>query len=477
MITMFRKYHNVHFVGIGGTGMSGIAEVLVNMGFKVSGSDLLLTDVTDHLAELGCQIQQGHSADYIEDANVVVYSSAVTPNNVELRAAHEQHITTIPRAEMLGELMRLKFGIAVAGTHGKTTTTSMAAEILSTAELDPTIIVGGCLQSLKSGGKLGLGSVLIAEADEFDRSFLKLYPDMAVITTLEPEHMDCYQDLEDIKDAFVEFANKVPFFGSVIMCLDEAEVNDIAPRIKRPVIPYGIDISEGLNARNLRFEQQHSVFTAYLGNEELGQIIINMPGTHNVKNALAAIAIGIEMDIDYSVIQQALKRFSGIQRRFDIKGEAQGILVIDDYGHHPTEINATLAAARRGWNRRIVAVFQPHLYTRTRDFAPEFGTVFLESDVLRVMDIYPARETPIDGITGELVVKAAQDAGHGDVKFCPTRDEILLELDRICQSKDMVITFGAGDVGQVATEYLRRLGGGHGTTSQGNPGTRIPRHN
>jgi UDP-N-acetylmuramate--alanine ligase len=457
--------------------MSGIAEVLVNMGFKVSGSDLMLTDVTDHLEELGCQIQQGHSPDNVGDAHVVVYSSAVTPNNVELRAAHEQHITTIPRAEMLGELMRLKFGIAVAGTHGKTTTTSMAAEILSAAELDPTIIVGGRLHSLKSGGKLGLGSVLIAEADEFDRSFLKLYPDLAVITTLESEHMDCYRDLEDIKDTFVEFANKVPFFGSVILCMDEPEVRAIAPRIKRPVVPYGLTVSEGLIAKDIRFEHQQSVFTAYLDDKELGSITVNMPGMHNVKNALAAMAIGIEMDIEFSRIQQALARFSGVHRRFEIKGEAQGILVVDDYGHHPTEINATLEAARRGWNRRIVAVFQPHLYSRTRDFAPDFGTVFLNSDVLLVMDIYAAREKLIEGVTGEMVVKAAKDAGHGNVKSCPTQQEVLDELERICQPNDMVITFGAGDVGELATEFFKRLGGGHDTTSPENISARIPGRN
>jgi len=474
MTRIFRKFHNIHFVGIGGAGMSGIAEVLVNMGFKVTGSDLQSTDVTTRLKSLKCEIFQGHNPDNVGDAHVVVFSSAVTPDNVELRAARERHIPTVPRAEMLGELMRLKFGIAVAGTHGKTTTTSMAAEILSTAGLDPTIIVGGLLRSLRTGGKLGLGPVLIAEADEFDRSFLKLFPDLAVITTLETEHLDCYRDLEDIKDTFVEFANKVPFFGSVILCLDEVEVSDIAPRIKRPVIPYGIKYGGGLTARDIRYDRDDSSFTAVLKGEELGRVTIHVPGEHNVKNSLAAIAVGLEMDIDFSTIRKALNHFSGVRRRFETIGEAQGILIVDDYGHHPTEIRATLRAARQGWNRRIVAVFQPHLYSRTRDFQREFGWIFLEADVLRVMDIYPAREKPIEGISGELVAIAAREAGHPDAAFCPSRQSVFDELRTVCREGDMVITFGAGDVGSVAKELFERLGGGSDSDILPDPGWRVP---
>jgi UDP-N-acetylmuramate--alanine ligase len=474
MIRVFRKFHNIHFVGIGGTGMSGIAEVLVNMGFQVTGSDLLATEVTEHLKSLGCQIFQGHDPDNIGQAQVVVYSSAVTPENVELRAARDKHIPIIPRAEMLGELMRLKFGIAVAGTHGKTTTTSMAAEILSAGGLDPTIIVGGRLRSMKSGAKMGLGPVLIAEADEFDRSFLKLFPDVAVITTLETEHLDCYRDLEDIKDTFVDFSNKVPFFGSVILCMDEPAIRDIEPRVKRPVVHYGLSISDGLSARNIQFERENSTFTAYYSGDELGQVQLQVPGIHNVRNSLAAIAVGLEMDIEFPVIQKALNRFSGVHRRFDIKGEAQGILVVDDYGHHPTEIRATLEAARQGWNRRIVAIFQPHLYSRTRDFHKEFGEVFLQADVLRVMEIYAARERPIEGVNGDMVSRAAREAGHPDAGFCPTHQEVLAELEKICKSGDMVITFGAGDVGNVANEFFKRLGGGNKESSSGIPDWRVP---
>jgi UDP-N-acetylmuramate--alanine ligase len=473
MIRVFRKFHNIHFVGIGGTGMSGIAEVLVNMGFQVTGSDLMSTEVTDHLKSLGCQIYLGHNPDYIGQTQVVVYSSAVSPENVELRAARDRHIPIIPRAEMLGELMRLKFGIAVAGTHGKTTTTSMAAEILSAGGLDPTIIVGGRLRSMKSGAKMGLGPVLIAEADEFDRSFLKLFPDVAVITTLETEHLDCYRDLEEIKDTFVEFANKVPFFGSVILCMDETEVRDLEPRIKRPVVHYGINCTDGISAKNLQFDYENSTFTVYYVEKELGQIHLHVPGIHNVKNALAAMAVGLEMDIDFPTVQKALNRFSGVHRRFDIKGEVQGILIVDDYGHHPTEIRATLDAAKQGWNRKIVAVFQPHLYSRTRDFYREFGEVFLKADVLRVMEIYAAREKPIAGVSGEMVSQAAREAGHPDAAFCSTPEDILKELEKICQPGDMVITFGAGDVGKIANEFFKRLGGSEGSPAE-IPDWRVP---
>ena len=473
MIRVFRKFHNIHFVGVGGTGMSGIAEVLVNMGFQVTGSDLLDTDVTDHLKSLGCQIYHGHNPEHVGQSQVVVYSSAVSPENLELRAARDRHIPIIPRAEMLGELMRLKFGIAVAGTHGKTTTTSMAAEILSAGGLDPTIIVGGRLRSMKSGAKMGLGPVLIAEADEFDRSFLKLFPDVAVITTLETEHLDCYRDLEDIKDTFVEFANKVPFFGSVILCMDETDVRDLEPRIKRPVVHYGINPTDGITARDLQFDHENSSFTVYYAEKKLGQVHLHVPGIHNVKNALAAIAVGLEMDIDFPVVQKALNRFSGVHRRFDIKGEAQGILIVDDYGHHPTEIRATLEAAKQGWNRRIIAVFQPHLYSRTRDFYREFGEVFLKADVLRVMEIYAARERPIAGVSGDMVSQAAREAGHPDTAFCPTPEDVLKELEKICHQGDMIITFGAGDVGKIANELFKRLGGNNESPAE-IPDWRVP---
>lgn len=393
----FKRVKKIHFVGIGGIGMSGIAEVLMNLGYQVSGSDLASSEVTQRLENLGAKIFQGHQPSHINGADAVVYSSAVKPDNPELTAARQSKIPVIPRSEMLAELMRMKFGIAVAGTHGKTTTTSMIGEILTKAGLDPTIVVGGKVINLGSNAILGKGIYLVAEADEFDRSFLKLTPSIAVVTTLESEHLDCYKNFDEIRKAFLEFANKVPFYGNVVLCMSEQSVADLIPDIHRPIITYGLSPQADLEAIDLKFQENQSSFKVRAKGRELGQISLSIPGVHNIKNCLAAVAVGLELEIDWSIIKAALEDFKGVRRRFEIKGNKNGILVVDDYAHHPSEIQATLAAAKGGWKRRVIAVFQPHLYSRTRDFHQEFGRSFSNSDVFIVTDIYPAREEPIPG--------------------------------------------------------------------------------
>ncbi|MCI0530824.1 MAG: UDP-N-acetylmuramate--L-alanine ligase, partial [candidate division Zixibacteria bacterium] len=337
--------------------MCGIAEVLLNLGYQVSGSDLATTDVTQHLEKLGAKISQGHDASHVNSADALVYSSAVKPDNPEVQAARQNRIPVIPRSEMLAELMRMKFGIAIAGTHGKTTTTSMIGEILASAGLDPTIVVGGKVKNLKSNAKLGKGEYLVAEADEFDRSFLKLAPTMAVITTLESEHLDCYKDFPELEKAFLEFANKVPFYGNVVVCIDDQNVRNLLNRIQRPIITTGVDRGADVTACDLEFKQMHSQFKIKAGGKNLGELMLSVPGLHNVKNALAAAAVGLELEIKWDIIKTSLEKFSGVSRRFEIKGEKNGIMIVDDYAHHPTEIKATLLAARNGWNRRVVAVF------------------------------------------------------------------------------------------------------------------------
>lgn len=456
---MFFRITNLHFVGIGGIGMSGIAEVLLNQGFRITGSDLLDSEVIAHLRKLGAEISIGHKAENVSGAQVVVYSSAVKPDNVEVVQAQRLNLLVIPRAEILGELMRMKYGIAVAGTHGKTTTTSMIAAVMTEAEMDPTIIVGGKVKSLLTNARLGSGEFLVAEADEFDRSFLRLTPVIAVITTLETEHLDTYRNLEDIQNAFLQFAGRVPFYGSVVLCLDEATVADLAPRLQRTVITYGISPQADVRADDIHFSQSSSDFKVIVRGKALGRLNLNQPGLHNVKNALATVGVAEELKIDFKCIRQGLQKFRGVDRRFEIKGEPRGILIVDDYAHHPTEIRATLAAARQGWNRRTIAVFQPHLYTRTRDFAEAFGESFSDADVLIVMGIYGAREEPIPGVSGELISGAARRSGHGNVHYVPERENVLEEILKIARSGDVVIALGAGDVWKVARDLRQRLAG------------------
>jgi len=451
------KVKKIHFVGIGGIGMSGIAELMLNLGYKVTGSDLHETEVTEHLKNLGAAVYKGHSVKNISDTDMLVYSSAVKMDNPEIIAANEKNILVIRRAEMLGEIMRMKYSVAVAGTHGKTTTTSIIGLVLTEGGLDPTLIIGGKLISLKSNVKLGDGNFLVAEADEFDRTFLKLVPTFAVITTIESEHLDCYKNLDEIKDAFVEFANKVPFFGTVTLCIDESGVQDILGRIKRRISTYGISENADLRAESIKFKNNISNFNAVYKNKLIGNFTINAPGIHNVKNDLAAISIGFELGIPVEKIKNALIKFSGIHRRFEIKGNINNILIVDDYAHHPTEIEVTLKAAKEGWKRRIITIFQPHLYTRTRDFYKIFGQSFFYSDILIITDIYPAREKPINGVSGKLISDRAVECGHKNVIFLPSESEIIDYIKKNARQEDIIITMGAGNIWQTGEKIIEVL--------------------
>lgn len=454
---MMETIKNVHFVGIGGIGMSGIAEILLSQGFKVTGSDLAKSEVTERLESLGIKIYEGHSTENLKEADVLVYSSAVNLENPEVKEAIARKIPVIKRSEMLAECMRMKYGIGIAGTHGKTTTTSMVGLVLTEAGIDPTIIVGGKLSSLGgTNARLGKGDYIVVEADEFDRTFLKLTPVIAALTTLEKEHLDTYKDLEDIKTAFVEFANKVPFFGFVVLCLDEPALQDIIPLISKKIFTYGLSPQSDIRASNITHNEKSSEFTVtYLG-EELGRIKLNIPGLHNIKNSLVALTIAKEMGVKFDVIKKALESFSGVYRRFEIKYDKE-IMVIDDYGHHPTEINVTLDGVRRGWNRRLIAVFQPHLYSRTRDFYAEFGRSFLNSDIFICTDVYPAREKPIEGITGELIANTAKNFGHKNVYYEPDKTKIPDLLKSLYQKDDIVITLGAGDIWKFGEKFIETL--------------------
>lgn len=457
---LFRIKH-LHFIGIGGIGMSGIAEVLLNQGFRVTGSDLLDSDIIARLRELGAEISIGHDAKSVKDAQVVVYSSAVKPDNLEFVEARRTGIPIIPRAAMLSELMRMKYGIAVAGTHGKTTTTSMIAAILTEADFDPTFIVGGRVKSLATNARLGSGEFLVAEADEYDRSFLRLNPTIAVITTMETEHLDTYGDLEEIRAAFLQFTEQVPFYGSIVLCIDEPTVASLLPDLSRPAITYGIEGETDIKATDIEFAEIHSRFDVVVRGNKRGAVNLNQPGLHNVKNALAAIGVAEELDIDFKKVQKSLSAFNGVERRFEIKGEASGVMVVDDYAHHPTEVQVTLDAARRGWERRIIAIFQPHLYSRTKDFAQAFGESFSGADVLVVTGIYGARETPIEGVTGQLIADAAVKAGHRNVRYLPETKTVVEEILKIVRPDDMVVALGAGDVWKLSGELFSKLGGGN----------------
>jgi len=454
---MFKNIHRVHFVGIGGIGMSGLAEILLSQGFEVSGSDRALTEVTDHLSKLGITVYEGHSPENLKDVDVLVYSSAVTTDNPEVKAAIERKIPVIKRAEMLAESMRMKYGIGIAGTHGKTTTTSMVGLTLTEGNIDPTIIVGGKLSGLGgTNARLGHGEFIVVEADEFDRTFLKLTPTIAALTTLETEHLDTYRDLDDIKAAFTEFANKVPFYGFVVLCLDEPGLQDIIPSINKKIITYGLTPQADIRAIDIIHKQFSSEFTVKYKGAELGRIKLNIPGIHNVKNALAAVIIAKELEIDFQVIKKALESFSGVYRRFEIKYNKE-ILVVDDYAHHPTETSATLSGIRAGWDRRLIAVFQPHLYSRTRDFYQEFGRSFLNSDIFICTDVYPAREEPITGVTGEMIADAAKKFGHKNVVYVPDKKKIPEILNGLKKADDIIVTMGAGDIWKYGEEFVRML--------------------
>ncbi len=449
---MFHKIQRIHFVGIGGIGMSGIAEVLLNLGLQVSGSDLRQTEITIRLEQLGARVFYGHRAENIEETHVVVTSSAVRQDNPEVQEAKKRLIPVIQRAEMLAELMRMKYSVAVAGAHGKTTTTSLVASVLGNAGLDPTCVIGGRLNSLGTNAKLGSSKYLVAEADESDGTFLILFPTIAVVTNIDLEHLDFYRDLDDIKRAFVAFVNKVPFFGLAILCADNENLMSVVPSLKRRYTTYGLSEKAELRAVDLRQDGFGTTFEALLKGERLGKVHLSTPGIHNVGNALAAIAVGMELDIAFPVMQEALGQFAGIHRRLELKW-SNGVRIIDDYGHHPTEIRATLSAIRSMTKEgRIVVAFQPHRYSRTKALLSEFVTSFGDADLLVVTEIYAASEERIDGVTGNMLADRIRSGGHRNVVFAPTREDVVATVAEAAKPGDTVVTLGAGDIYKVGEE-------------------------
>ncbi len=453
---MFSKFQHIHFVGIGGIGMSGIAEVLLNLGYRVSGSDVKRTAITDRLENLGGIICEGHNAANIVGANVLVTSTAVRADNPEVIEALRKQIPVIPRAEMLAELMRLKYGIAIAGSHGKTTTTSMTAFVLTQGGLDPTVVVGGRLNAWGSNAKLGKGDFILVEADESDKSFLKLSPTIAVVTNIDREHLDFYKDLEDIQAHFVQFVNKVPFYGAVIICLDDPHVQTIIPQITRRMITYGMTAQADISASQIEVMHDRfgSAFNVKYRGQDLGRVGLNVPGLHNISNAMAAIAVGLDLELSFEIIASALETFRGAERRFQVKGtRAENILVVDDYGHHPTEIRATLAAAKSS-GRRLVTLFQPHRYTRTAALREDFARSFYDADVVLLTDIYAASEEPIEGITAQALAEDIERFGHRNVRYIGSVDQGAQAIAEVVQPDDLVLTLGAGSVWKAGEEFL-----------------------
>ncbi|MHB1020802.1 MAG: UDP-N-acetylmuramate--L-alanine ligase [Acidobacteriaceae bacterium] len=456
---MFAPTQRVHFIGIGGIGMSGIAEILLNLGYAVSGSDLKRSAVTDRLASLGAIIYEGHAANNAAAADVVVTSSAVSPRNPEVMEAHARKVPVIQRAEMLAELMRLKYGIAVAGMHGKTTTTSMIAAVLAGGDLDPTVVVGGRVDALGSNARLGKSRYLVAEADESDRSFLKLSPILAVVTNLDREHMDCYRDMADVEQAFVDFMDRVPFYGATTACLDNPLLRAVLPRVRRRVYTYGESAEADFRLQLLPPEPgTRSCFNVAYDGVVLGPFHLRVPGHHNVLNATAAVAIGVQLGLKAEQIATGLNTFRGVDRRFQVKGSVRGIVVVDDYGHHPTEIRATLRAARDCGYSRVHVLFQPHRYTRTRDLMPEFVAAFEDASTLQVLDIYAASEEPLQGVNAPALVQAIRnDGGRTQVQYTSTFAEAVQRLAEVAEQGDVILTLGAGNVSQAAPMLLEAL--------------------
>jgi UDP-N-acetylmuramate--alanine ligase len=458
------KTRRIHFVGIGGVGMSGIAEVSLTLGHRVSGSDVHETEITRRLGHLGATITYGHHADSVTAGiDAVVISSAVKYSNPEVVRARELKIPVIPRAEMLAELMRLKYGIAVAGSHGKTTTTSLIATILARAGLDPTTVIGGVLHSMGTNARLGQGEVMVAEADESDGSFLLLSPTIAVVTNVDPEHLDYYGDMDRMRSAFLEFMNRVPFYGVSVLCLDNVNVRALVPQVRKRVITYGTTSDADYVARDLCVVGMETIFEAVRGETLLGTVRLRLPGRHHALNALAAIAVATEVGVDFETAREALADFGGIHRRFELCGEAGGVTVISDYGHHPEEIRSTLAAAREGFGRRLVAVFQPHRYTRTRDLFGEFLDAFDAADQLILTDIYAAGEDPVDGLTGDVLFWALKRRGHLDVQYVARREDLVPEILPLLRVGDLVVVLGAGNIHAFAEELVRSLAGSQST--------------
>jgi UDP-N-acetylmuramate--alanine ligase len=457
---IFAKYKSLHFVGIGGAGMSGMAKILHNLGYTVSGSDINPTEVTDHLESIGIKIFTGHSSQQVTGADLVVISSAVGKTNPEVVEALNRGIPIIKRAEMLGELMRLKFSIGIAGSHGKTTTTAMLGKILTTAQLDPTVLIGGRAMELDSGGHLGKGDVMVAEADEYDRSFLKMFPTIAVITNLEEDHLDCYRDLNDLLETFAEYINKVPFYGSVIIPQFDQNVARIRDRIKRPIVTFGWDATADIRAENIEFTGTGSHFDLIVKGECKGHVTLRVPGRFNIANALAAAAAALEIDVPVAAIEDGLRAFQGVGRRFQVMGVVNGITVVDDYAHHPSEIAATLTGVKdmkRDVSGKTIAVFQPHLFSRTRDFYRQFAEALHHADEALVVDIYPAREEPMPGITAGMIADYAVSIGYKNVRYIGLKENAIEEVIRLARQGDLVITMGAGDVFRINDKLIKRL--------------------
>lgn len=447
------KTRRIHFIGIGGSGMSGIAEVLINLGYDVSGSDRTRSAVTAHLEKAGARISYRHMARNVENAQVVVTSTAVKPDNTELLSAREKMIPVIPRAEMLAELMRMKYGIAIAGTHGKTTTTSLVATVLGGGKLDPTVVIGGRLKSIGSHAKLGQSELLVAEADESDGSFLRLAPAIAVITTLDEEHLDFYKTFDAMKAAFLTFLNRLPFYGAAILCLDEPHIQALIPKLEKRYITYGLTRQADYCARNIKNDGLKTHFDVYFRGKKLGGITSCIPGKHNARNTLAAIAVGMELELDFAVIKETLKNFPGVQRRFEVMVQSDAFVLVDDYGHHPAEIQAALKTAKEVWPaRRLVVVFQPHRYTRTQLLMEQFWAAFNDADVLIVTKIYAAGEDPIEGVHARQIADGAKRCGHKNVEYLETKTEIISHLLRTVQPGDVVMTLGAGDIGELGRD-------------------------
>jgi len=455
----FKTRHSarVHFVGIGGVGMCGIAEVLVNLGYFVSGSDIKCTEVTKRLETLGAVVSQGHRKENLKEADVVVVSSAIKKDNPEVLAAREAKIPVIPRAEMLAELMRLKYAVAIAGSHGKTTTTSMVATVMNAAGVDPTVVVGGKVNVLGSNAKMGKSALMVAEADESDGSFLRLYPSIAVVTNVDPEHLDHYRSLDALKEAFVTFCNSIPFYGLNVLCLDHPNVQSLLPRMEKRFVTYGTAQSADYHLSDIRLEGFLTHFTAARRGESLGEFTVKMVGAHNALNAMAVIAIADELDIPLETVRTALREFEGVQRRFTVRGEEKGILVVDDYGHHPEEIKATLRGAKQAFKRRVVAVFQPHRYTRTRDLLKEFAYAFNDADALLLLPVYAAGEEAIPGVNSEFLGQVISKHGHKEVALAGSQEEAIEFLCARTQPGDMVLTLGAGNITQLGPLLLERL--------------------
>ena len=454
---MFGKTKHIHFVGIGGVGISGIAEVLLNQGFRVSGSDLKQSEVTDRLASLRADIYVGHSATNMEGADVLVVSSAVPSSNAEVVSARERKIPVISRIEMLAELMRMKYSIAVAGTHGKTTTTAMAASVLEHGGLDPTVVDGGIITGLGSNIRLGSGDFMVVEADEAYGSIHKVAPTIAIVTNIDNDHLDYYHTMDEIKGAFLDFINRVPFYGVAVLCLDEENIQELVPKIEKRFTTYGVETGADLTANEIQVDGTGTSYSVNRNGQTLGKIRIKLPGRHNVANSLAAVTVGLELDIPFQSIAEALEAFPGVNHRFELLGDVNDILVVDDYGHHPTEIKATLRAARETYHRRVIAIFQPHRYTRVSLLADDFARCFYQADLLLVTEIYSALEAPIEGASGESLAVAIRDHGHKNVTYIPDKEKIADAVCKMIQPGDLVITLGAGDIWKVGKEIVERL--------------------